>query len=143
MEKIEDIENVTSLNHNLNNVMGIIESSMNLLNNADVNTREKRWIAMRDALMVTGRDRINKEIDSFRNVRKSIEKASLETYKDVYSQFFNADKYFKSMFDIFSNSNEYSDEVKNTSFDYGNKTVFILKYIISSLEVIRIELQKK
>ncbi len=57
--------------------MGIIESSMNLLNNADVNTREKRWITMRDALMVTGRDRINKEIDSFRNVRKSIEKVSL------------------------------------------------------------------
>ncbi len=138
MGKKEDIENVTSLNHSLNNVLGIIESSMNLLNNADVNTLEKRWVAMRDALMVTDRDRISKEIDLFKNVRKVVERVSMETYMDVYSQFSKADRYYKSMFDILVNSKEYSDEAKNASFVYGNKIVCILKYIINRLEVIRI-----
>ncbi len=138
MGKKEDIENVTSLNHSLNNVLGIIESSMNLLNNADVNTLGKRWVAMRDALMVTDRDRISKEIDLFKNVRKVVERVSMETYMDVYSQFSKADRYYKSMFDILVNSKEYSDEAKNASFVYGNKIVCILKYIINRLEVIRI-----
>ncbi len=143
MKKKEDIENVTSLNHNLNNVLGIIESSMNLLKNADVNTLEKRWVAMRDALIVTGRDRINKEIDSLINARKAIENVSMETYMDAYSKLLKSDKYYKSMFDMLINSKEYSDEVKNASFVFGNKTVHLLKNIINSLEVIRIGCQKK
>ncbi len=143
MGKKEIIENVTSLTHNLNNIVGLIESSMNLLKNADVNTLGKRWVAMRDVLMVTGRDRINKEIESFNNVSKAAESITIETYTDAYSKFLEADKYYKSMFDIFNDSNAYSDEVKNASFVCGNKIVYILKYIISSLEVVKIELQKE
>ncbi len=142
MEKKEDIGNVTSLNHNLNNVVCIIESSMNLIKNADVSTLKKRWFAMRDILMVTGRDRINKETDLFRNVRKAVESVSIETYSDVYNQFLKADKYYKSMFDILTNSKEYSDEAKNASFVYGNKMVCLINSIINNLEVIRIGLQK-
>jgi hypothetical protein len=134
----EDIETVTSLHHNLNNIVGIIEVSMNLLNNAKEDILGKRWVAMRDALMVTGRDRINKEIDSFRNIRKAVENVSMETYMEAYSKFLKADKDYRSMFDIFINSTEYSDEVKNASFGFGNKTVYLLKHIISILEVIRI-----
>lgn len=138
MANKEDMETVTSLNHNLNNIVGIIEVSMNLLNNAKGDTLGKRWVAMRDALMVTGRDRINKEIDSFRNIRKAVENVSMETYMEAYSKFLKADKDYRSMFDIFINSTEYSDEVKNASFGFGNKTVYLLKHIISILEVIRI-----
>ncbi len=142
MGKKEDINNVTSLNHNLNNIVGIIETSTNLLNNADINTLEKRWVAIRDALMVTGKDRINKEIELFRNVRKAVEKVSVETYNDVYSQLLKTDKYYKSMLDILTNSKEYSEETKNNSFVYGNKMVYLLNDIIKKLEVIRIGLQK-
>ncbi len=142
MEKKEIIENVTSLNHNLNNIVGIIEASMNLLNNADTDTLGKRWIAMRDTLIATGRDRMNKEINSFQNVKKSVESVSIEIYMDTSSKFPNADKYYKAMFDILTNSKEYSDEAKNASFVYGNKIVCLLKSIINSLEVIRIESQK-
>ena len=134
----EDIETVTSLHHNLNNIVGIIEVSMNLLNNAKGDTLGKRWVAMRDALMVTGRDRINKEIDSFRNIRKAVDNVSMETYMEAYSKFLKADKDYRSMFDILINSTEYSDEVENASFGFGNKTVYLLKHIISILEVIRI-----
>jgi len=134
----EDIETVTSLHHNLNNIVGIIEVSMNLLNNAEVDTLGKRWVAMRDALMLTGRDRISKEIDSFRNVKKAVESVSMVTYMEIYSKFLKADKYYRSMFDILINSKEYSDEAKKNSFVSGNKTVYLLKHIISSLEGIRI-----
>ncbi len=142
MGKKEDIEKVASLNHNLYNIIGIIESGMNLIINANVNTLGKRWGAMRDALMVTGGDRINTEIDLFTNVGKTVKNVSMETYMDVYDRFSKADKYYKSMFDILVNSKEYSDDAKNASFFYGNKIVYLLKNIINSLEVIRFELQK-
>ncbi len=142
MAKKEDIEKVASLIHNLYNIMGIIESSMNLLNNANENTLGKRWIGMRDAVMVSGEDRINKEIDLFRNERKAMESVSMETYMDIYDKFSKADKSYKSMLDILVNSKEYSDKAKDTSFFHGNKIAYLLKHIINSLEVIRIELQK-
>ncbi len=138
--KKEDIEKIASLIHNLYNITGITELSMNWLNNANVNTLEKRWVGMRDALMVTGEDRINKEIDLFRNERKAIESVSMETYMDIYDKLSKADKSYKSMLDILVNSKEYSDKTKDTTFFHGNKTVYLLKHIINSLEVIRIEL---
>ncbi len=142
MAKKEDIEKVASLIHNLYNIMGIIESSMNLLNNANENTLGKRWIGMRDAVMVSGEDRINKEIDLFRNERKAIESVSMETYMDTCDNFSKADKSYKSMLDILVNSKEYTDKAKVSSFFHGNKMVCLLKHIINNLEVIRIELQK-
>ena len=115
---------------------------MNLLDNADVDPLGKRWVAMIDVLIVTGRNRINNEIKSFRNLRKSVEGISMDTYVDTYSKFSKADTNYKSMFDILTNSKEYSDEAKNASFVYGNKMVCLINSIINNLEVIRIGLQK-
>ena len=115
---------------------------MNRIKNADGKTIERRWATMRDVIIVTGRDRINKEIALFRHRKKIIEKVSEETYVDVYDQLLSIDKFYKAMFDILDNSKEYSEEAMNASFIYGNKMVCILKYIINRLEIIRIGLQK-
>ncbi len=140
MDKKEDM---AALIHSLNNIVGIIESSINLLKHANVNTLGKRWVTMRDALIVTGRDRLDKEISTFRNVRNAEGSISMEIETDAYSKFLKANICYKSMFDILINSEEYSNETKISSFDYGNKTVNILKNIINSLEVKRIGLHKK
>lgn len=142
LDKKIDIEKVTSLNHSLNNAVCIIESSMNLLRNADINTLGKRWRTAREALLVTGRDRINKEIDSFSTVSKTVERVSKKIYTDTNSQFLETDKYYKSLFDLIINSKEYSDEAKSTSFAYGNKIVYLINNIINNMEIISVGLQK-
>ncbi len=142
MKKEEDINNIKTLNHRLNNILGMSESSMNRLKNADVKTMDRRWATLRDVIIVTGRDRINKEIALFRHRKKIIEKISTETYVDVYEQLLMTDKFYKAMFDMLDNSKEHSEEAMNASLVYGSKMVCLLKYIINRLEIIRIGLQK-
>ena len=142
MGKRGDIENIRILNHRLNNILGFSESSMNRLKNADVKTMERRWITMRDVIIVTGRNRIHKEIGLYSKRKGIIEKVSRGIYADIRKQFLEVDKHYKAMFDILDNLKEYSEKDKNTILTNGDKMLTLLKDIIKRLEVIRVGLQK-
>jgi len=128
LERRINIENIKILNHRLNNILGFSESSMNRLKNAGINTMKRRWITMRDVIIVTGRDRI--------------EKVSEEIYVDICKQLLEADKYYKAMFDQLDNSDEYSEKDKNITLTNGDKMIGLLKDTINKLETIKIGLRK-
>lgn len=139
---IENIENIKILNHRLNNILGFTESSMNRLKNAGIKTMKRRWITMRDVIIVTGRDRIEKEIELYRERKNIIEKVSEEIYVDICKQLLKADKYYKAMFDQLDNSDEYSEKDKNIILTNGDKMIGLLKDTINKLEAIKIGLRK-
>ena len=56
------MEDIDILIHKLNNIIGLIESCINRLKNADEDALKKRWLFMKDVITTTGRDRIDKEI---------------------------------------------------------------------------------
>jgi hypothetical protein len=142
LERRNNIENIKILNHRLNNILGFSESSMNRLKNAGINTMKRRWITMRDVIIVTGRDRIEKEIELYREIKTIIEKVSEEIYVDICKQLLKADKYYKAMFDQLDNSDEYSEKDKNITLTNGDKMIGLLKDTINKLEAIKIGLRK-
>ena len=142
LERRNNIENIKILNHRLNNILGFSESSMNRLKNADIKTMKRRWITMRDVIIVTGRDRIEKEIELYRERKNIIEKVSEEIYVDICKQLLKADKYYKAMFDQLDNSDEYSEKDKNITLTNGDKMTGLLKDTINKLEAIKIGLRK-
>ncbi len=137
----EDVEKIKALGHKLRNILGIIESGMNRLKNANSDTVAKRWGDMRDAIIVTERNRISKEIELYIKEREIIDRVSKETYADIYRQLLNVDKYYKIMFDILDNSKEYPE--KDTALINGDKMVKLLKDIINKLESVKNELRKE
>lgn len=139
----EDVEKIKGLSHRLSNILVIAGSGMNRVKNANSDTVGKRWGAMIDAIIVTERKRISKEIELYIKEREIIGRVSGETYADIYRQLLNVDKYYKIMFDILDNSKEYSEKDKNTAFINGDKMVKFLKDIINKLEAVKIELQKE
>ena len=92
-KKRDEVENIKILNHRLSNILGFSETSMNRLKNADRDVVDKRWGTMRDVIMVTGRNRISKEIGLYRKERKKIEKISGDIYNGIYKRFLESDKY--------------------------------------------------
>ena len=142
LERRNNIENIKILNHRLNNILGFSESSMNRLKNAGINTMKRRWFTMRDVIIVTGRDRIEKEIELYRDRKTIIEKVSEEIYVDICKQLLKADKYYKAMFDQLDNSDEYSEKDKNITLTNGDKMTGLLKDTINKLEAIKIGLRK-
>ena len=97
---------------------------------------------MRDVIIVTGRDRIEKEIELYRERKNIIEKVSEEIYVDICKQLLKADKYYKAMFDQLDNSDEYSEKDKNITLANGDKMTGLLKDTINKLEAIKIGLRK-
>ncbi len=61
----EDVESIKALSHRLSNILVIAESGMNRIKNANNDTVGKRWGAMIDAIIVTERNRISKEIELY------------------------------------------------------------------------------
>jgi len=86
MEEKVAMEDIKILSHRLSNVLGISETSMNLLRNADKKTVKRRWDTMRDVITVIGRDRINTEIGFLRKRREIVERVSGKIYVNVYDQ---------------------------------------------------------
>ncbi len=129
--KIEDIESIRTLKHNLRNILGFSGTCINRLKNANAETMGKRWITLKDVIIATGRDRMNKEIELYKKRKDIIEKVSMRMYKETYGQLLEADKYYKAMFDLLNNSNEYSEKDKNTVLKYGDKLISFLKDIIN------------
>ncbi len=140
--KKEDIENIKTIQHNLSNILGFSESCINRLKNANIETMQRRWNTLRDVIIVTGRSRINKEIKLYKRRKDIIGKVSTRVYTDTCSQLLEADKYYKVMFDLLNNSNEYSEKDKNSALTYGDKMVRLLKDIINKMEAIKIELER-
>ena len=97
---------------------------------------------MKDVIIVTGRDRIEKEIELYRERKNIIEKVSEEIYVDICKQLLKADKYYKAMFDQLDNSDEYSEKDKNIILTNGYKMTGLLKDTINKLEAIKIGLRK-
>lgn len=137
------MENIKILIHGLNNVLGLIESCINRLKNADVKTLNKRWLNMKDVIIATGRDRLNREIGSYKKLEDTIEKTLGETYNNICEQLTEADGYYKAMFDLLDGPDGYSEENKVMTLTNGNKLVGVLKDIINILEEIKFELQEK
>lgn len=143
LAKKEDIENIKTLNHRLNNILGFSASSINRLKIADAKVIEKRWANMRDVIVVTGKCRIDKEIELLKKRKEILEKVSRDVYTDVVRQLFEVDYYYKTIYDIVYDSNEYSEKDKNTALENGDSMIRLLKDIINKLEAIKFELQKK
>ncbi len=129
--KMEDIESIRTLKHNLRNILGFSETCINRLKNADAETMQRRWINLKDVIIATGRNRINKEIELFRKKKEAIEKVAMRMYTEICSQLLEADKNYKAMFDLLNNSNEYSEKDKNIALTYGDKMIRFLKGIIN------------
>ena len=142
MEDKVTMEDIKILSHRLSNVLGISETSMNLLKNADEKSVKRRWDMMRDVITVIGRDRIHTEIGFLQKRRETVERVSGEMYVDVCDKLLMAEKYYESLFDLLNKSKEYTKEVQDTVFAYGNKMSALLKCIIRELEEGRIGLQK-
>lgn len=140
---LEAMENIKVLIHRLNNILGLIESCINRLKHADVKTLNKRWIAMKDVIIATGRDRLSREIELYKKTKDTIERTSGEKYKDVFKQFSEADQYFKTMFDLLDGSGDHSEKNKDTVLTNGEKLSGILRKTINEMETIKIGLQKK
>ncbi|MDR4504392.1 MAG: hypothetical protein MRK01_06300 [Candidatus Scalindua sp.] len=141
-QKTDEREALRALNHRLCNIRGIIESCTNLLKYSDDKSMIKRWSTMRNVFMVTGRDRINSEMEIYCTKKETIEGISLEIYRNVYDKLALADSNYKSLFDLVHNSITCSDDNKNESVIAGEKITDILGHIIQKLEVIKVELQK-
>ncbi len=140
--KMEDIESIKTIQHNLSNILGFSESCINRLKDADAKTMNRRWITLNDVIIATGRDRIKKETVLYRKSKGIIEKVSEEIHTDVCKQLLRTDKYYKALFDLLYNSNEYNEGDKNIALTNGDKMVRLLKDIINKMEAIKIELQK-
>ncbi len=139
---MEYIENINILIHRLNNILGLIESCINRLKNADVKILNKRWLFMKDVITATGRDRLNREIGLYKNPVNTIERTFGETYNIICKQLSEADGYYKTMFDLLDGPDGYSEKIKNKTLTNGDKLVERLKDIIYKLEEIKIELRK-
>jgi signal transduction histidine kinase len=129
--KMENIESIRTLKHNLRNILGFSETCINRLKNADTETMQRRWINLKDVIIATGRNRINKEIELFGKKKEAIEKVAMRMYTETCSQLLEADKNYKAMFDLLNNSNKYSEKDKNIALAYGDKMIRFLKGIIN------------
>ncbi|MBC8555352.1 MAG: hypothetical protein H8D23_37535 [Candidatus Brocadiales bacterium] len=127
------MENKKILIHRLNNVLTLIESCINRLKNADVKTLNKKWFFMKDVVIATGRDRLDREIELYKKTENPTKKAFEETYNNVCKQLSEADGYYKDMFDLLDGPNGYSEENKNMILTNGNKLVGVLKDIMPKL----------
>ncbi len=137
---LEAIEIIKVLIHRLNNILCLIESCINRLKNADVKTLNKRWLNVKDVIIVTGRDRLNREIGLYKKPENTIEKTFVGTYSNIREQLSEADGYYKAMFDLLDGPDGYSEKNKNMTLTNGDKLVERLKDIINKLEEIVIEL---
>ncbi len=125
------------LNHRLQNIQGVIESCINRLKNADDNSKRKRWSMMREVLLVSGRDRIDREMTAYSKKRDAIESISCKISRDIYDTFIIADKNYKSLFDLVHNATTYSIEGKDASVSIGKVITDALLHIIEKLEAVQ------
>ncbi len=137
------MENIKTSIHRLKNFLCVTESCTNRLKNADVKTLNKRWLLMKDIIIVTGRDRLGREIKLYKKSDNSIERTFGRTNNTICKLLSEADEYYKVMFDLLDGSNGYSETNKNIALSNGDKLVERLKDIIIKLEKIKIELHKK
>ena len=140
---MEYMENIKTSIHRLKNFLCVTESCTNRLKNADMKTLNKRWFFMKDVIIATGRNRLDREIELYKKSEHSTERTFKETYNNVNKRFSEADGYYKVMFDLLDGSNGYSEKNKNITLANGDKLIGRLKDIINKLENIKIELQKK
>jgi hypothetical protein len=135
------MENIDILIHKLNNIIGLIESCINRLKNADEDALKKRWLFMKDVITTTGRDRIDKEIVFCKKPENTIEKVFKEAYINSCEQLSEADRYYKAMFDLLDGTNGFSEESRDMTLTYGDRLVGILKNTINELKELKIETQ--
>ena len=133
------MENINVLIHKLNNVLALIESSINRVKNADKETLEKRWFFMKEVLIATGRDRLDSEIELYKNTESTIGKALQATYKSVDRQLSEANGYYKAMFDLLNGPDGCSEENRDMTLTNGNRLIAILKDTVNILEKVKIE----
>lgn len=134
------MENIDIIIHKLNNVLALIESCINRLRDADEKALKKRWLFMKEVIIATGRDRLDREIVFYKKSENTIENASEETHNNVCKQLSAADGYYKAMFDLLEEPDGCSEENKDMTLTNGDKLVGILKDIINILEKTKIEL---
>ncbi len=133
------MENINVLIHKLNNVLALIESSINRVKNADKETLEKRWLFMKEVLIATGRDRLDSEIELYKNTESTTGKALQATYKSVDRQLSEANGHYKAMFDLLNGPDGCSEENRDMTLTNGNRLIAILKDTVNILEKVKIE----
>lgn len=132
------MENIEILIHRLNNLAGFSESCMNRLKNSDVKSVSKRWTTMKDVFVATGRDRLEREIESYRKISDI---ASEEMHNDIIMRLSKVNKHYKAIFDLLDGSDTFSDNKKNTALNNGSNMVSLLKNTIIKLEEMKLGLQ--
>ncbi len=133
------MENINVLIHKLNNVLALIESSINRVKNADKETLDKRWLFMKEVIVATGKDRLDSEIELYKNTQSTIGKALQATYKSVDRQLSEANGHYKAMFDLLSKPGSCLEGNRDMTLTNGNKFIIILKDTINVLEKVKIE----
>ena len=133
------VENINVLIHKLNNVLALIESSINRVRNADKETLDKRWLFMKEIIVATGRDRLDREIELYKNTESTIRKALQATYKSAYRQLSEASGHYKAMFDLLNEPDSCSEENRDMTLTNGNRLIAILKDTGNILEKVKIE----
>lgn len=113
----------------------LIESYIIRLKNTDEKILNKRWLFMKDVVIATGRDRLDREIGLYKNPENTIEK----TYNNACKQLSEANGYYKAMFDLLDGQDGCSEENRDMTLTNGDKMVAILKDIVNKLKEINIE----
>ena len=129
------MENIKILIHRLNNLAGFSESCMNRLKNSDVKSVSKRWTTMKDVFIATGRDRLEREIESYRKINDI---SYGETHNDIIMRLSEVNRHYKAIFDLFDGSGDFSDNNKNTALKNGINMVSLLKNTIKKLEEMKL-----
>ncbi len=133
------MENINILIHKLNNVLALVESSINRLRNADKEILEKRWLFLKEVIIATGRDRLDSEIELYKSMENAIGKAFQATYKSVDRQLSETNEYYKAMFDLLNGPDGCSEENRAMMLTNGNRLITILKDTVNILEKAKIE----
>lgn len=137
------MENIKILIHGLNNILGLVECCINRLKKSETQTLKKRWFFMKDVMIATGRDRLDREGELYKRPENRREQEFTEEYNNISGQLSDASGHYKAIFDLLEGPDSYSGENTEITLTSGDKLVELLKDIINRLEEIKIELQKR
>lgn len=124
----EDVKkNVSTLRHNIKNLLDTVEPNLNRLKNAEAQTVDKKWLVAKEAIIASGIERVEKELKLYDGIRGSINKGN-----DLYEKLKEADKLYKVLFNAFS-SNTGGDSI-DSILKCGDALIHLLKNVITVLE---------
>lgn len=129
----EDIKKkISTLRHNIKNLLDTVEPNLNRLKNAEVQTVDKKWLVAKEAILESKIDRVEKEVKLFGEIRGTISKGN-----DSYEKLIEADKLYKVLFNAFSSTT--GGNSLDSILKCGDTLIQVLKDVITVLEEMKNE----